>query len=305
MTGRSLLGVRLWVAGARPKTLGASVSPVLVGTAVASRYGEVIWARAALALVVAVALQVGVNYANDYSDGVRGVDSARRKGPMRLTASGLVAPGAVKRAAILSFAVAAVAGIALALAADWRLILVGAVCVLAGWLYSGGPKPYASAGLGEVMVLVFFGFVATVGSAYVHDRRLPALAFEAAVPMGLAASAILLVNNLRDVLSDRVAGKRTLAVRLGEPATRIVYLSCMAVTMVWPLLLGVTAPGAVAGLLAAPLAVSPMRTVAGHGGRATQATTKADAPALVGALVKTARFQLVLAALLAVGMWDW
>lgn len=294
--GGTPFGWRLWVAGARPKTLGASVSPVLVGTAVASRYGDVVWWRAVLALVVSVALQVGVNYANDYSDGVRGVDTAKRRGPMRLTASGLVAPGAVKRAAILSFAVAALAGIVLALAADWRLIVVGAACVLAGWLYSGGPKPYASAGLGEVVVLVFFGFVATVGSTYVHDRRLPGLAFEAAVPMGLSASAILVVNNLRDVLTDRVAGKRTLAVRLGEPVTRQVYLSCMAVAAVFPLLLGVTAPGAVAGLLAAPLAIPPMKTVARPG---------ADAPALVGALVKTARFQLVLAALLAVGVWDW
>jgi 1,4-dihydroxy-2-naphthoate octaprenyltransferase len=208
----------------------------------------------------------------------------------------LVAPGAVKRAAFLAFGVAAVAGIVLAVAADWRLILVGAACVLAGWLYSGGPKPYASAGLGEVMVLVFFGFVATVGSTYVHDRRLPGLAFEAAVPMGLAASAILLVNNLRDVLTDRVAGKRTLAVRLGEPTTRLIYLSCIPVAAVWPLLLGVTAPGAVVGLLAAPLAIVPMKTVA---------RPDADAPALVGALVKTARFQLALAALLAVGLWDW
>ena len=290
------LGLRLWLAGARPKTLGASVAPVLVGTAAASRFGDVIWWRAALALVVSVALQVGVNYANDYSDGVRGVDTAKRRGPMRLTASGLVAPGAVKRAAILAFAVAAAAGIVLALAADWRLILVGAACVLAGWLYSGGPKPYASAGLGEVMVLVFFGFVATVGSTYVHDRQLPGLAFEAAVPMGLAASAILLVNNLRDVLTDRVAGKRTLAVRLGEPTTRLIYLSCMAVAAVSPLLLGVTAPGAVAGLLAVPLAIGPMKTVA---------RPDADAPALVSALVKTARFQLVLAVLLAVGLWDW
>ncbi len=289
-------GLRLWLAGARPKTLGASVSPVLVGTAVASRYGEVIWWRAAAALVVAVALQVGVNYANDYSDGVKGVDSARRKGPLRLTASGLASPAAVKRAALAAFVVAAVAGIALALAVDWRLLLVGAACVAAAWLYSGGPRPYASAGLGEVMVLVFFGFVATCGSAFVHLGRVPWLAVEASVPVGLAACGILLANNLRDLYTDRAAGKRTLAVRIGAPAARQVFLCCLALALAWPLALAVTAPGALVALLAAPLAVSPMRTVA---------RPEADAPALVGALVATARFQLVLSALLAVGIWSW
>lgn len=274
---------RLWVLGARPRTLGASVAPVLVGTAVASRYGPVIWWRAGAALVVAAALQIGVNYANDYSDGVRGVDRNRR-GPLRLTASGLVPAAAVKRAAYVSLAVAAVAGIGLSLAADWRLILVGAACVLAAALYSGGPKPYASAGLGEVMVLVFFGFVATCGSAFVQLDRVPGLAVLAAVPVGLSACAILLANNLRDVASDAGAGKRTLAVRLGAGPARTLFAACLVAAALSPLLLAAWAPLALLGLLGVPLAVQPLRTAA---------------------LLPTARFQAVLAGLLAVGLWSW
>jgi len=285
-----------WLAGARPKTLGASVSPVLVGTAVASRYGDVIWWRAGAALAVAVALQVGVNYANDYSDGVRGVDTAARKGPVRLTASGLAAPAAVKRAATLSLAVAALIGIVLAVAVAWWLILVGAACVLAAALYSGGPKPYASAGLGEVMVLVFFGLVATCGSVFVHVERLPWLAVASAVPMGLAACAILLANNLRDVTTDAAAGKRTLAVRIGAPAARRLYTACVVVAGLMPAVLATEAPAAALGLLALPAAVAPLRTV-----RNPEATP----PQLVGALIGTARFQLLLAVLLALGLWDW
>jgi 1,4-dihydroxy-2-naphthoate octaprenyltransferase len=285
----------LWLAGARPKTLGASVAPVLVGTAVASRYGDVIWWRAAAALVVSVALQVGVNYANDYSDGVRGVDTDRR-GPLRLTASGLAPAAAVKRAAVASFVVASVAGIALAVAVDWRLILLGAACVLAAALYSGGPKPYASAGLGEVMVLVFFGFVATCGSTLVHVGRVPGLAVAAAVPMGLAACAILLANNVRDVETDKAAGKRTLAVRVGAPAARTLYAGGMAIAALSPIALAPQAPGALLGLLAAPLAWPPVTTV-----RRPDAST----PEMIGALVGTARFQLVLGVLLAVGLWSW
>jgi 1,4-dihydroxy-2-naphthoate polyprenyltransferase len=289
-------GVRLWVAGARPRTLGASVSPVLVGTAVASRSGPVVWWRAVAALVVAVALQVGVNYANDYSDGMRGVDRVRR-GPLRLTASGLVPAASVKRAAVVSFGVAAVAGIVLALAVAWWLILVGAACVLAAALYSGGPKPYASAGLGEVMVLVFFGFVATCGSAYVHQGRLTGLAVLAAVPMGLAACAILLANNLRDVESDRAVGKRTLAVRVGAPAARRLYTICIIGCVGSPAWLAPSStPRALLGLLAAPLAWRPLLVVN---------RPDADTRSLVAALVGTSTFQLALAVLLAVGLWNW
>ena len=282
----------LWWQGARPRTLGAAVSPVLVGTAVASRYEPVVWWRALLALLVALALQVGVNYANDYSDGVRGVDR-ERKGPLRLTASGLVPARLVKRAAFLAFAVAAAAGLVLAVAVDLRLILVGLAAIAAAALYSGGPRPYASAGLGEVAVLVFFGFVATCGSSYVQLERVPWLAGGGAVAVGLLACAILLVNNLRDVESDAVAGKRTLAVRIGAAATRSLYTASVAGGLVVPLALAPAAPGALLALAAAPLAASPVRTVA----------TRRDPPSLVAALIATARLQLVLSALLAVGLW--
>ena len=281
----------LWAQGARPRTLGAAVSPVLVGTAVTSRPGEVIWWRALFCLLLALALQVGVNYANDYSDGVKGVDTQRR-GPVRLTASGLAAPAAVRRAAVLSFAVGGLLGIVLAVAVDWRLILVGSASILAAALYSGGPKPYASSGLGEVMVLVFFGFVATCGSAYVQLERVPWLAVAAAVPVGLLACAILLVNNLRDVDSDREVGKRTLAVRVGRARTKQLYRAAVVLAMLAPVALAPTAPGALLAVAAAPLAVPPLRIVA----------TRTDPPALVRALIATARLQLILSVLLAAGL---
>ena len=280
-----------WFQGARPRTLGAAVSPVLVGTAVASRYGDIVWWRAGFCLLLALALQVGVNYANDYSDGVRGVDTQRR-GPVRLTASGLAAPARVKQAAFLSFAIGGLLGIVLAVAVDWRLVLVGAASILAAGLYSGGPKPYASSGLGEVMVLVFFGFVATCGSAYVHLERVPWLAAGAAVPVGLLACAILLVNNLRDVDSDRDVGKRTLAVRVGKARTKALYRASLVLSVLTVVALAPVAPGALLALVAVPLAVPPLRIVA----------TTADPPSLVQALIGTARLQLVLSVLLAAGL---
>ena len=280
-----------WFQGARPRTLGAAVSPVLVGTAVASRYGDVVWWRAGFCLLLAIALQVGVNYANDYSDGVRGVDTQRR-GPVRLTASGLAPPARVKRAALLSFAIGGLLGIVLAVAVDWRLVLVGAASILAAALYSGGPKPYASSGLGEVMVLVFFGFVATCGSTYVHLERVPWLALAAAVPVGLLACAILLVNNLRDVDSDRDVGKRTLAVRVGKARTRVLYRATIVLSLLVVLALAPTAPGAILAFVAAPLAVPPLRIVA----------SRIDPPSLVQALIATGRLQLIFSVLLAIGL---
>ncbi len=274
------------------RTLGAAVAPVLVGSAAAyAEVDDVIWWRAFAALVVALALQVGVNYANDYSDGVRGVDTQRR-GPVRLTASGLAPPAHVKRAALLSFAVGGLLGIVLAVTVDWRLVLVGAASILAAGLYSGGPKPYASSGLGEVMVLVFFGFVATCGSTYVHLERVPWLALGAAVPVGLLACAILLVNNLRDVDSDRDVGKRTLAVRVGKARTRALYRASIVLSLLTLPVLAPTAPGALLAVVAAPLAVPPLRIVA----------SKVDPPSLVEALIATARLQLVFSVLLAVGL---
>ena len=227
-----------WVAGARPRTLPAAVSPVIVGTAVALWDGGAVWDRALLALVVALALQVGVNYANDYSDGVRGTD-AERVGPVRLVGQGLAPPGAVKRAALLSFAVAGLAGLVLVLLSQlWVLLLVGAAAILAAWTYTGGPRPYGYAGLGEVFVFVFFGLVAVAGTAAVQVGFVSALAWLGGVGVGALTCAILVANNLRDIPGDTVAGKRTLAVRIGDPATRRLYAALVGVGLAVPALVG-------------------------------------------------------------------
>jgi 1,4-dihydroxy-2-naphthoate octaprenyltransferase len=281
-----------WVLGARPRTLPASVVPVVVGTAVAGAGGHALWWRAVLAAVVAIALQVGTNYANDYSDGVRGTDSAR-VGPVRLVASGLAAPSAVKRAAVAAFAVAAAAGVVLAAAVSWWLLLVGAAAIAAGWLYTGGPRPYGYAGFGEIFVFVFFGLVATVGTAYVQLEGLTTLAWLAAVPVGLLAVALLVVNNLRDIPGDTTAGKRTLAVRLGAPATRVTYTACLFTPFLMAVVIAVVSrPWALLALVAVPLAVPPARAVlSGAAGR--------DLVAVLGA---TGRAQLAVGLLLAVGI---
>jgi 1,4-dihydroxy-2-naphthoate polyprenyltransferase len=220
-----------WVAGARPRTLPAAISPVLAGTAVAVYDDGAVWWKALLALVVSLALQVGVNYANDYSDGIRGTD-AERVGPMRLVGSGRATPTAVKRAAFTAFGVAAAAGLVLAATTAWWLVAVGIVCVAAAWFYTGGSNPYGYLGLGEVMVFVFFGLVAVTGTAYVQTEtwRLPAL--YAAVGIGAIACAILVANNLRDIPSDRVSGKLTLAVRLGDDRTRGFYVLLLGLAAV-------------------------------------------------------------------------
>ncbi|MGH9286851.1 MAG: 1,4-dihydroxy-2-naphthoate polyprenyltransferase, partial [Acidimicrobiales bacterium] len=229
------VGWRVWLAGARPRTLPAAVVPVLVGTACVAGRAEVVAWRAVAAGVVALALQVGTNYANDYSDGVRGTDRGdRRVGPLRLVGSGLRSPGAVKRAALTSFLVAGVAGLTLAIAVGWELLVVGALAIAAGWFYTGGPRPYGYLGLGELFVFVFFGIVATTGSAYVQEETLSGLALAASVPVGLLATALLVVNNLRDIPGDTASGKRTLAVRLGDRRTRWFYVALLvgAVVMV-------------------------------------------------------------------------
>ena len=220
-----------WVAGARPRTLPAAISPVLAGTAVAGYDDGAVGRKALLALVVRLALQVGVNYANDYSDGIRGTD-AERVGPMRLVGSGRATPAAVKRAAFIAFGVAAAAGLVLAATTAWWLVAVGIVCVAAAWFYTGGSNPYGYLGLGEVMVFVFFGLVAVTGTAYVQTEtwRLPAL--YAAVGIGAIACAILVANNLRDIPSDRVSGKLTLAVRLGDDRTRGFYVLLLGLAAV-------------------------------------------------------------------------
>jgi 1,4-dihydroxy-2-naphthoate octaprenyltransferase len=280
-----------WVAGARPRTLPASVIAVAVGTAVAAAQGRVIWWRAAAALVVSVAIQVGTNYANDYSDGKRGTDAVR-VGPVRLVASGLASAPAVKRAALASFAVAGVAGLALAAAAGWWLIGIGALCLAAGWLYTGGPRPYGYSGLGEVFVFVFFGLVATSGSAYVHLGRITGLSVLAGVPVGLLAVALLVVNNLRDIPGDAAVKKNTLAVRIGAPATRVLYIGLLVSAFVLVIAVARVRPWALLALAAAPLAVPPARRVArGEVGRG-----------LVEVLIATGKVQLAFGALLALGI---
>ena len=281
-----------WVAGARPRTLPAAVSPVLAGTGVAAYAEEAVWWKAALALVVALALQVAVNYANDYSDGIRGTDDDR-VGPMRLVGSGAASPRAVKVAAFVAFGVAAVAGLVLAATTAWWLVVVGLVSMVAAWFYTGGDRPYGYLGLGEVMVFVFFGLVAVIGTTYVQTRTLEEPAVYAAVGIGGLACAILVANNLRDIPTDTAAGKRTLAVRLGDDRTRRLYLLlvlaaaaavvAMAVSTTWWVLIGL-------GFLA--LAVPAARTVLGG----------ATGPRLVPVLQQTGTAELAWAALVTAGL---
>ncbi len=280
-----------WLAGARPRTLPLALCPVLVGTAAATSHLSVSWWKLAVAALVALSLQVGVNYANDYSDGVRGTDRDRR-GPLRLTASGLAAPPDVRRAAFACFALAAVAGLALAVAVDLRLLLVGVVCVAGAWFYSGGRRPYGYAGYGELAVLFFFGFVATLGSAYVQTGGIPEAAWWGSLVVGLPAAAVLVANNLRDIDSDAATGKRTLAVRLGATRTSRLYVTLVAGAFAAVVPIAVHRPGAFLALVAVPLAVGPVRTVLGH----------ADPPSLVRALVGTVRLAAVLALAVTVGL---
>ena len=241
-----------WVIGARPRTLPAAVVPVAVGAACAVGEGGAVWWRVPVALVVSLALQVGVNYANDYSDGVRGTDDAR-VGPTRLVASGLATPRSAKRAALVAFGVAAVAGLALAATTTWWLLAVGAACLLAGWFYTGGPRPYGYLGLGELFVFVFFGLVATAGTTFVVVERVTALSLVAAAGVGFLACALLVVNNLRDIPSDTSVGKRTLAVRLGDGRTRQMYVLLVAGAL---LAAAATAPWRPLALAAVPLAAA-------------------------------------------------
>ena len=216
-----------WIEGARPRTLPAAVAPVLAGTGVAAWTHDEVWWKAALALVVSLLLQVGVNYANDYSDGIRGTDDAR-VGPLRLVGSGVAAPTAVKRAAFVCFGLAAVVGLVLAATTAWWLVAVGALSILAAWYYTGGSRPYGYLGLGEVMVFVFFGLVAVLGTQYVQAEELTWPGLYAAIAVGALACAILVANNLRDIASDTEAGKRTLAVKVGDDRTRMLYAGLLS-----------------------------------------------------------------------------
>ena len=256
--------IRPWVMGARPRTLPAAVAPILAGTAVAALADSVQPLLVALCLLVALALQVGVNYANDYSDGVRGTDDDR-VGPTRLVASGLASPGAVKTAAFLSFGAAGVAGLAIVvLIGQWWLLALGLACILAGWFYTGGSKPYGYLGLGEIFVFVFFGLVATVGTGYVQTLSAPIHAWLSGAAVGALASAILVANNLRDIPTDTLSGKRTLAVRLGDGGTRRLFAGLCALAVLGVLgVAALTTWWALLGLLGCALLGGPLRLVLG------------------------------------------
>ncbi|MGV9797480.1 1,4-dihydroxy-2-naphthoate polyprenyltransferase [Mycobacterium sp. NPDC003449] len=257
-----------WIEGARPRTLPNAVSPVLAGTGAAAWLGAAVWWKALLALVVALAFIVGVNFANDYSDGIRGTDDVR-SGPLRLVGSRLASPRAVLTAAVTSLAVGAVAGLVLAAVSTPWLIAVGVVCLAGAWLYTGGKKPYGYLGLGEVAVFVFFGLVAVLGTQYTQALRIDWVGGLAAVTMGALSSAVLVANNLRDIPTDAQSGKITLAVRLGDARTRLLFQGLLAVALVATLGLAAATPWALVGLVAAPLAVRAARPVRdGSGGPA-------------------------------------
>jgi 1,4-dihydroxy-2-naphthoate octaprenyltransferase len=281
-----------WVAGARPRTLPAAVAPVLLGTAAAYRVGEADPGLAVLALLVALALQVGVNYANDYSDGVRGTDEVRA-GPVRLVGQRLARPGNVRLAAMLSFAAAGVVGLALvALAQAWVMLPVGALAVLAAWRYTGGDNPYGYRGLGEVYVFVFFGLVATLGTEYTQAGSVTWFGLVGAVGVGAVASAILVANNLRDIPTDTEHGKRTLAVRLGDERTRQLYTELLGASVVALVVMALWQPWVLLAVIALPVASRALRVVrAGTTG-----------PGLVPVLAATGLYEVAYAVLVLVGV---
>jgi len=282
---------REWLAGTRPRTLPAAVVPVLIGSGVALGYGRFSWWRALLALVVALALQVGVNFANDYSDGVRGSDE-QRVGPVRLVAAGLAPPRQVLSAAFSCFFVAGAAGLVLAAVTTWWLVAVGGACIAAAWFYTGGPRPYGYHGLGEVFVFAFFGVVAVAGTAYVQMGRLSWLGLAASVPAGLLACALLIVNNLRDIHGDTLAGKRTLAVRLGEARSRTAYALTALTPFCCAAAIAIYRPFTLLVAVALPLARMPVRSV----------RAGASGPALIKALGQTGRLQLAFGVAFAIGL---
>ena len=279
------------MAGARPRTLPAAIVPVAVGSGVAAGYREFVAWRAVLALIVALALQVGVNYANDYSDGVRGTDK-RRVGPVRLVGSGLATPRQVLTAALASFLVASLAGLVLAAAVSWWLLLLGAAAIAAAWFYTGGSRPYGYRALGEISVFAFFGVGAVVGTAYVQMSRFTWIAVAASIPVGLLACALLVINNLRDIPTDEPAGKRTLAVVLGDRRTRVLYAACACLPFAVAVAIAAAAPLTLVTLAALPLAAAPVKQVlhaaAGRG--------------LISVLGQTGRLQLAFGLLLTVGL---
>ncbi len=294
-TSSSLTGARTWLLAARPKTLTAALAPVAVGTGLAFGTGAGRWSLALEALLGALLIQVGTNLTNDYYDFHKGADTHERLGPVRVTQAGLVAPRTVLRAAVLCFGGATAVGAFLVAAGGWPVVAIGLLSILAGWAYTGGPAPLGYLGLGEVFVLLFFGFVAVGGTVWVQAQALPAATWLAALSVGCTGTLLIVVNNLRDMDTSRRAGKRTLAARFGARFARSEYVCLLAVAFLAPVAawaLGQTGAWALLSLAALPLAVSPLRLVLSQPG----------AP-LNRALAGSARLQLVHGLLLAVGLW--
>jgi 1,4-dihydroxy-2-naphthoate polyprenyltransferase len=289
--------LHIWLMAARPRTLPAAVAPVLVGTALAATEGTFKWLTFVAAMLGALFIQVGTNLSNDYSDARRGADTEDRLGPVRVTAGGLVPPRQVLVATYVAFGLAVLAGVYLIVTAGWELLLVGAASILAGVLYTGGPRPYGYEGLGEVFVFLFFGVVAVTGSYFAQVEKLTWEAFVLAVPVGLLAAAILVVNNIRDLETDRRAGKRTLAVRLGRARARglygiMVYVAFLTAPLPWLLGSDDLSAWLLLPWAALPLAVPVVRIV----------RNRSDGPSLNGALARTGMLQLVFCALLSAGI---
>ena len=289
--------MRIWLMAARPRTLPAAIAPVLVGTALAATEGTFKWLTFVAAMLGALFIQVGTNLSNDYSDARRGADTEDRLGPVRVTAGGLVPPRQVLVATYVAFGLAVLAGVYLIVTAGWELLLVGAASILAGVLYTGGPRPYGYEGLGEVFVFLFFGVVAVTGSYFAQVQKLTWEAFVLAVPVGLLAAAILVVNNIRDLETDRRAGKRTLAVRLGRARARglygiMVYVAFLTAPLPWLLGSDDLSAWLLLPWAALPLAVPVVRIV----------RNRSDGPSLNGALARTGMLQLVFCALLSAGI---
>ena len=285
--------INLWIQGARPKTLPAAIAPVVVGAACAQLESSTQnnWLNAVFALAVSLALQVAVNYANDYSDGIRGTDK-NRVGPLRLVGSGAKKPADVKKATFLAFGVAAVFGFVLAATTTWWLLLVGVFCFLAGWFYTGGKNPYGYLGFGEVFVFIFFGVVATMGTTFVINEQLTLVSFLASVVVGCLACALLAVNNLRDIAGDQISNKKTLAVRIGESGARKFYISLFIVAGFAVILIALSYSAALIAMLGLAVAVKPIK-------RVYAGATGAD---LIDVLVMTGRVQILVAISLSVGL---
>ena len=281
--------VSKWLVGARPKTWPAAIVPVVVGTAAAE--SELTYWRALVALVVSLSLQIGVNLANDYSDGIRGTDKDR-VGPVRLVASGLASPRSVRLGAVVAFGIAACSGAIVAITISYWLFVVGFAAIAAAWFYTGGTKPYGYLGLGEVFVFVFFGLVASCGSTFLQDERITALGVGCSIPVGLFAVALLITNNLRDRPSDLLSNKKTLAVRMGDAPTRTLYCVVVSIAFGFLLYLALLRPWVLLGLLGVPMAVAPIRTVA----------KGAKGEALIAVLGATGKVQMVTGLAMAVGL---